>query len=248
MENRSRQVQGMGNPDFRIRRDRRIILRECLGVGPTVVVHGPAMRGVRLCIDAQCTKLRRTRLVSRSPTSRNGGNHMQLFRLVRAAAVAVVVAAGAVFVPVTAVTAQETTIRLPSWWFGEPGNEVWMNKSSKPSWRNIPTSRWKDTTLSYGAYADQMMLEISSGAPPDVIHLTNLNIGDYLRNDLLLPLERVHGAIGHQRRGRSLRPVCVTDRFGCRPTASSTWLPTTFPSTTRNCCGGRVRGVPGQPG
>ena len=114
---------------------------------------------------------------------------MQTFRFVRAAVVAFFAAASAVFVPISSVAAEETTIRLPSWWFGEPGNEVWMNKVIEAFMAENPDIKVDGYNLSYGAYADQMMLEISSGAPPDVIHLTNLNIGDYLRNDLLLPLD-----------------------------------------------------------
>ena len=114
---------------------------------------------------------------------------MQTFRFLRAAVVASFAAASAAFVPISSVTADETTIRLPSWWFGEPGNEVWMNKVIEAFMAENPDIKVEGYNLSYGAYADQMMLEISSGAPPDVIHLTNLNIGDYLRNDLLLPLD-----------------------------------------------------------
>ena len=114
---------------------------------------------------------------------------MKTFRFVRAAVVASIAAASAVFVPISSATAEETTIRLPSWWFGEPGNEVWLNKVIEAFMAENPDIKVDGYNLSYGAYADQMMLEISSGAPPDVIHLTNLNIGDYLRNDLLLPLD-----------------------------------------------------------
>ena len=114
---------------------------------------------------------------------------MLTFRAVRAAVVSLVLATGAVLMPVSSVTAAETTIRLPSWWFGEPGNEVWMNKVIEAFMAENPDIKVDGYNLSYGAYADQMMLEISSGAPPDVIHLTNLNMGDYLRNGLLLPLD-----------------------------------------------------------
>ena len=113
---------------------------------------------------------------------------MQTHRNLRAAAFAVVAAAGMAFAPVGTAIAQDTTLRLPSWWFGEPGNEVWMNQVIEDFMAENPDIKVDGYNLSYGAYADQMLLEISSGAPPDVIHLTNLNIGDYLRNDLLLPL------------------------------------------------------------
>ena len=114
---------------------------------------------------------------------------MQIRRMFQAVAVAVLVAAGTLIAPLGSATAQETTIRLPSWWFGEPGNEVWMNKVIEAFMAENPDIKVEGYNLSYGAYADQMLMEMSSGSPPDVIHLTNLNMGDYLRNDLLLPLD-----------------------------------------------------------
>ena len=114
---------------------------------------------------------------------------MQTCRILKAAALAVVVAVGTAFAPIGSAIAQETTIRLPSWWFGEPGNEVWMNKVIEAFMAENPDIKVDGYNLFYGSYADQMLMEMSSGTPPDVIHLTNLNIGDYLRNDLLLPLD-----------------------------------------------------------
>ena len=114
---------------------------------------------------------------------------MQIRRSLQAAAVAIVAAVAMALAPLGSATAQETTIRLPSWWFGEPGNEVWMNKVIEAFMAENPDIKVDGYNLSYGAYADQMLTEMSSGSPPDVIHLTNLNIGDYLRNDLLLPLD-----------------------------------------------------------
>ena len=113
---------------------------------------------------------------------------MQTYRNLRATAAALLVAAGAAFAPVSYATADEVTIRLPSWWFGEPGNEVWMNKVIQAFMAENPDIKVDGYNLPYGGYADQMLLEMSSGTPPDVIHLTNLNIGDFLRNGLLLPL------------------------------------------------------------
>ena len=114
---------------------------------------------------------------------------MTTYRYFRAAAFAVVAAAGMAFAPVGSAIAQDTTLRLPSWWFGEPGNEIWMNQVIEDFMAENPDIKVDGYNLSYGAYADQMLLEISSGTPPDVIHLTNLNMGDYLRNDLLIPLD-----------------------------------------------------------
>ena len=111
------------------------------------------------------------------------------YHVLRNAAATAVVAAGVAISPVAGVTADEVTIRLPSWWFGEPGNEVWMNKVIEAFMAENPGIKVDGYNLSYGGYADQMLLEMSSGSPPDVIHLTNLNIGDYLRNDLLLPID-----------------------------------------------------------
>ena len=114
---------------------------------------------------------------------------MNLLDKIRRTAVAVVVAASASFGPVAAVVAEEVTIRLPSWWFGEPGNDIWMEKVINAFMAENPDIKVDGYNLPYGSYADQMLQEMASGSPPDVIHLTNLNIGDYLRNDLLLPID-----------------------------------------------------------
>ena len=114
---------------------------------------------------------------------------MQALCKFRNAAAAIVVAAGTAVAPVGSATADDVTIRLPSWWFGEPGNEIWMNKVIEAFMEANPGIKVDGYNLSYGGYADQMLLEMSSGTPPDVIHLTNLNMGDFLRNDLLLPLD-----------------------------------------------------------
>ncbi|MCP4381998.1 MAG: extracellular solute-binding protein, partial [Hyphomicrobiales bacterium] len=87
-----------------------------------------------------------------------------------------------------AVVAQDVTLRVPSWWFGEPGNEIWMNGVIDAFMEENPNIKVEGYNLPYGAYTDQMLLEMSSGSPPDIVHLLNLNIGDFLRNDLLLPL------------------------------------------------------------
>lgn len=84
--------------------------------------------------------------------------------------------------------AQDTTIRLPSWWFGEPVNQKWLEKTIAAFMAENPNIKVEGYNLPYGGYADQMLLELSSGTGPDIIHLTNLNMGDFLRNDLLLPL------------------------------------------------------------
>ena len=91
-------------------------------------------------------------------------------------------------VPITAF-AEQITLRVPSWWFGEPGNKVWMEKVVQAFMDENPDIKVEGYNVAYGAYADQMLLEMGSGSPPDVIHLLNMNIGDFLRNDLLLPLD-----------------------------------------------------------
>ena len=114
---------------------------------------------------------------------------MKLKRSIAAFASAATVAVGVALAPVAPASGDEVTIRLPSWWFGEPGNEVWMNKVINAFMEAHPDIKVDGYNLPYGGYADQMLTEMSSGSPPDVIHLTNLNIGDFLRNDLLLPID-----------------------------------------------------------
>ncbi len=110
-------------------------------------------------------------------------------RNLKAAVVAALVTASMAIVPASSANADDITLRLPSWWFGEPGNEVWMNSVIEAFMAENPGIKVDGYNLPYGSYADQMLMEMSSGTPPDVIHLTNLNMGDYLRNDLLLPLD-----------------------------------------------------------
>ena len=114
---------------------------------------------------------------------------MLTYRSLRPAAAAMVVAAGTWLMPVGSANAEDITIRLPSWWFGEPGNEVWMNQVIEAFMAENPGIIVDGYNLPYGGYADQMLLEMSSGSPPDIIHVLNLNIGDFLRNDLLMPLD-----------------------------------------------------------
>lgn len=120
----------------------------------------------------------------------SGGTHnMKTSRIFRSTAAAFIVAIGTAIGSVGSAMAEDTTIRLPSWWFGEPGNEIWMNKVLEAFMAENPGIKVDGYNLPYGSYADQMLMEMSSGTPPDVIHLTNLNMGDYLRNGLLLPLD-----------------------------------------------------------
>ena len=114
---------------------------------------------------------------------------MNIHMKIRSRAIAATVAVSAVFAPVTATVAEEITLRLPSWWFGEPGNDVWMEKVINAFMAENPGITVDGYNLPYGSYADQMLQEMAAGSPPDVIHLTNLNMGDYLRNDLLLPID-----------------------------------------------------------
>ena len=114
---------------------------------------------------------------------------MQSRQKIRSGVTAAVIAAGTALAPVGAAYAEDITLRLPSWWFGEPGNEIWMNDVIEAFMAENPGIKVDGYNLPYGSYADQMLMEMSSGSPPDVIHLTNLNIGDYLRNDLLMPLD-----------------------------------------------------------
>lgn len=89
----------------------------------------------------------------------------------------------------TAAFAEQITLRLPSFWFGEPGNKDWLEKVTKAFMKENPDIKVEGYNVPFGAYADQMLLELSAGSPPDVLHLMDMNIGDYLRNDLLLPLD-----------------------------------------------------------
>ena len=114
---------------------------------------------------------------------------MRSCQKIRSGLAAAVIAAGTALAPVGAAYAEDITLRLPSWWFGEPGNEIWMNDVIEAFMAENPGIKVDGYNLPYGSYADQMLMEMSSGSPPDVIHLTNLNIGDYLRNDLLMPLD-----------------------------------------------------------
>lgn len=64
-----------------------------------------------------------------------------------------------------------------------------MEKVTQAFMEENPEIKVEGYNVPYPAYADQMLLEMSSGSPPDIVHLLNLNIGDFLRNDLLLSLD-----------------------------------------------------------
>ena len=87
------------------------------------------------------------------------------------------------------VFAEDITLRMPSWWFGEPGNKAWLDKAISDFESENAGIKVDGYNLGYGGYADQMLIEMSSGTAPDVIHLLNMNMGDFLRNDLLAPLD-----------------------------------------------------------
>ena len=89
--------------------------------------------------------------------------------------------------------AEDTVLRMPSWWFGEPGNKAWLDKAIASFEAENPGIKVDGYNLGYGGYADQMLVEMSSGTAPDVIHLLNMNMGDFLRNDLLAPLDAYMG-------------------------------------------------------
>ncbi len=113
---------------------------------------------------------------------------MYMFNQLRRSIAAAATVAAVSLAPIGAATAEDITIRLPSWWFGEPGNEIWMNTVIQAFEEENPGIKVDGYNVPYGEYADQMMQEMASGTPTDIIHLTNLNIGDYLRLGLLMPL------------------------------------------------------------
>jgi multiple sugar transport system substrate-binding protein len=88
-----------------------------------------------------------------------------------------------------AALADAVTIRMPSWWFGEPANNVWLKDAIAAFETQNPNIKIEGYNVPYDSYADQMLAEIAAGSPPDIIHLLNLNIGDFMRNDLLEPMD-----------------------------------------------------------
>ena len=81
------------------------------------------------------------------------------------------------------------TIRVPSWWFGEPANKDWLADVIEVFETKYPNIKVEGYNLPFGEYADTLLVEIAAGKPPDVVHLLNMNIGDFQRIDALLPLD-----------------------------------------------------------
>ncbi len=82
-----------------------------------------------------------------------------------------------------------TTIRVPSWWFGEPGNRDWLNAAIEAFEAENSDVKVEGYELAFGDYTDQVLTEVSAGDPPDVLHLTLTNIGDFRRIGALAPLD-----------------------------------------------------------
>ena len=72
------------------------------------------------------------------------------------------------------------TIRVPSWWFGEPANKDWLADVIEVFETKHPNIKVEGYNLPFGEYADTLLVEIAAGKPPDVVHLLNMNIGDFL--------------------------------------------------------------------
>ena len=85
---------------------------------------------------------------------------------------------------------ETVTIRVPSWWFGEPANKDWLAEVIEVFETKHPNIKVDGYNLPYGEYADTLLVEIAAGDPPDVVHLLNMNIGDFQRIDALQPLDK----------------------------------------------------------
>lgn len=98
-------------------------------------------------------------------------------------------AAAAMLAAAAPAAADPVTIRMPSWWFGEPSNKDWLAEAIKAFEAANPDIKIEGYNVPYAEYADQILVQMSSGNAPDIVHLLNMNIGDFLRVDMLRPLD-----------------------------------------------------------
>jgi multiple sugar transport system substrate-binding protein len=86
------------------------------------------------------------------------------------------------------------TINVPSWWYGEPANKDWLIAAGKAFEETNPGIKVHGFDQPFPSYGDTILSQISAGNPPDVVHLLNLNMGDFLRIGALLPLDKYIGS------------------------------------------------------
>ena len=85
---------------------------------------------------------------------------MQLFGKKKRLAAAAICLAASLGVAAPAF-AEDITLRMPSWWFGEPGNKAWLDKAIADFEAENPGIKVDGYNLGYGGYADQMLIEMT---------------------------------------------------------------------------------------
>ena len=83
---------------------------------------------------------------------------------------------------------EDVTLRMPSWWWGEPGNKEWLAKAVGEFESTHPGVTVERENVPFDDYGDKVLAQVSAGDPPDVIHLTSLTFGDFVRVKALADL------------------------------------------------------------
>lgn len=90
----------------------------------------------------------------------------------------------------TTVSGEEIVLRFPHWWLGNPGGHgIWINEAIEEFEANNPGIRIDGYTIAYADYVDNLVLSIAAGNAPDIVCLASFNIGPFIMNNQLTPLD-----------------------------------------------------------
>jgi len=102
---------------------------------------------------------------------------------------------------------------FPSWWWGELGNKEYLVELKKAYERMYPNVEINGYDLAFREYQDTVLAQISAGMPPDILHLLETSIGQYIRIGALEPLDKWMDKTDIKQRFTPLQsmPPVVTD-------------------------------------
>lgn len=89
-----------------------------------------------------------------------------------------------------AASPENTTIDFPSWWWGEPGMVEYLQVLKEGFEKEYPDIKLNGYDVPFAEYQDRLIVEISAGSPPHVIHLLDTSIGQYIDIGALESLDK----------------------------------------------------------
>lgn len=85
---------------------------------------------------------------------------------------------------------KKTVVTFPSWWFGEPGNKEYFEALIEAFEKRYPSIDVNGYYEPYPGYWDKVLIAVSAGTPPDIIHAGPLAMGGLVRLDVAEPLDK----------------------------------------------------------